>query len=79
MKLPPSIIASALAAIMLAQACTPSNKHTADTPVKDALDSLVEAYFPGHNAPGAFVMVVRDDSTVYTKAQGMARDSSSGQ
>lgn len=73
MKLPSSIIASALAAIMLAQACTPAKKLTADTSVKDALDSLVEAYFPGHNAPGAFVMVVRDDSTVYTKAQGLAR------
>ena len=58
---------------MLAQACTPAKKLTADTSVKDALDSLVEAYFPGHNAPGAFVMVVRDDSTVYTKAQGLAR------
>lgn len=72
MKLLSYCIAAITVAAVAAQACS-TGATTNNAAIDAPLDSLVDAYFPGENAPGAYVMVVRDDSTVYTRARGLAR------
>lgn len=48
-----------------------------DTPVlrceiSDAMDSLVESIFPGGNAPGAIVFVIKDGKVMYKRCSGLA-------
>ncbi len=40
--------------------------------ITDAMDSLVDRVFPGENAPGAIVFVIKDGEVMYKRCSGLA-------
>lgn len=63
----------ALTVAIIIASCT--GKTGAPVPrceITDAMDSLVETVFPGKNAPGAIVFVIKDGEVMYKRCSGLA-------